>query len=141
MANLPPIAGWPTELPDKDPSRCLYLFYEDLMELKTDHHLAGSQGWLSKFAKNALNLEMELDHFKSSRDFALDLLKIHNWLKNAKEKGISLSEALFIAKKNNFKELHSLKEFVHEFVDKDKHAFDHLTLECASYLKKKKYLR
>jgi predicted glycosyltransferase involved in capsule biosynthesis len=138
--DLPPIAGWPTEYPELDPSRSLYIVYEDLLDLKANHHLVASGSWLSKFGQNLLELETELDHFYHSRDFAHDLLKIHNWIKNAKQKGISLTNALFEAKKHDFKDLKLLKSFAHELVEHDTIGLDQLLKDCQKFLRKKNFL-
>ncbi len=137
--EFPPLAGWPTEYPDADPSRSIFIVYADLLDLKKNIHLPSSSSWLSKLAQNLLELDLDLEQ-KSPSFNAFELLKIQNWIKYAKEKGVSLHDALYEAKNQDFKEMKLLKSFFLELAEHDQMGLDQLLKDCHKFLQKKNLL-
>ncbi len=72
-----PLAGWPAEYPEVEPTRAMLLVYDDLNELYENSKIGSNEAWLFKFARNALDLDKQLNHY--AKTDKLHIVEIYNW--------------------------------------------------------------
>ncbi len=128
MTDIPPLAGWPGHLPEQDPTTAIVFVYQDLQELHENLKLVDNEAWLTKFEKNALDLDLELEEYQHTSD--PEVLSIRNWFKNARVKGNSLSDALM----TDFKEV---KRFLKTLIKEDYESLESLMGHFEQYLSNK----
>jgi|GEM_PF-4170763 len=128
MTDIPPLAGWSGEIPEQDPTTAIVFVYQDLQELHENLKLVDNEAWLTKFEKNALDLDLELDEYQHTTD--VQVLSIRNWFKNARIKGNSLSDALIT-------DLKEVKRFLKKLIKEDYESLESLMNHFEVYLSNK----
>lgn len=135
MSELPIIAGWPADYPKINPKEKIILFLTDLLELQKNKKLSSSHLWLSKFARNCIDLEKELLGFQESHDFNMHMKELLNWIESSTEQNITFSEIIFNTKVSHYKNVKQLEKFVKDLI-KDDSGFKGLISTAKKALKK-----